>query len=109
MGGDTTIPFTLSPADLKQVMDKMNEIGFFEYPDTFIVPTGDTAAMVTPYPAYKFEVSNMQLNKHLTWEDDILNRNSQAAKLREFMRLIEGIIQSKPEYSQLPPIQGGYI
>ena len=106
--GDTTVPFTLSATDLNQILSKMNEINFFSYPDTFIVPTGDTVSIVMPFSTYNFEVSYKLVNKHLFWRDEIMNESVQATKLRELIVLIEVIIQSNPEYSKLPPAQGGY-
>ncbi|MCX6122979.1 MAG: hypothetical protein NTX44_15310 [Ignavibacteriales bacterium] len=107
--GDTTVPFTLSANDLKQILDKMNEIGFFEYPDTFIVPTEGPVTIVRPFSIYRFDVCAKVSKKHLYWKDEIKNENAQATKLRELNALIIGIIQSKPEYSQLPLASGGYL
>jgi hypothetical protein len=107
--GDTMVPFKLSAIDLKQILDKIIEIGFFEYPDTFIVPTEGPVTIVRPSSKYKFDVSTKVSNKHLYWDDEIRNENAQAIKLRELNALIIGIIQSKPEYSQLPPVNGGYL
>ena len=108
IAGDTTVPFTLSTNDLNQIISKMNEINFFAYPDTFIVPTGDTITVVTPASTYIFDVSYKLTDKHLYWSDYIVNENAQATKLRGLITLIETIIQSNPEYSKLPPAQGGY-
>jgi len=107
--GDTSVPFTLSANDFNQILSKMNEINFFAYPDTFIVPTGDTVTIVTPSSTYIFDVSYKLSNKHLYWSDHIMNANAQATNLRELIFLIIGIIQSKPEYLQLPPASGGYL
>jgi hypothetical protein len=107
--GDTTVPFTLSANDLNQIINKMNEINFFAYPDTFKVPTGDTVLIVTPSSTYIFDVSYKLTDKHFYWSDYIMNENAEANKLRELITLIETIIQSNPEYSKLPPAQGGYI
>jgi hypothetical protein len=106
--GDTTVSFTLSVNDKKQILGKMNGINFFAYPDTFIVHTGDTVSVVTPCSTYNFIVSYNSLNKRLYWVDEIMNPDTQATKLRELINLIETIIQSNPEYSKLPPASGGY-
>ena len=106
--GDTTVPFIVSADDLNQILQKMNEINFFAYPDTFIVPTGDTVTTVMPFDTYYFDVKYKSSNKRLYWRDAIMNENSQAIKLRELITFIEGIIQANPEYSKLPPAKGGY-
>jgi hypothetical protein len=107
--GVITIPFTLSNNDFKQILDKMNEIKIFEYPDTFVVPTWDTTTTIIPFSTYKFEVSYNSSIKYLYWSDNIINANNNATKLRELIKLLTRIIQSKPEYLQLPPAKGGYL
>jgi hypothetical protein len=107
--GDTTVPFVLSVNDKKQILDKMNAIDFFAYPDTFIVHTGDTVSVITPYETYIFKVNNNSQTKNLYWADEIMNPDTQATKLRELISLIQTIIESNPKYSQLPPASGGYL
>jgi len=99
----------LTNSDLNRILDKMNEINFFEYPDTFVVPTGDTVTIITPSSTYKFEVSYKSSNKYLYWSDHIVQASDNAARLRELIALIEEIIESKSEYLQLPPANGGYL
>jgi hypothetical protein len=109
MDGTITVPFKLSCSDLKQISDKMIGINFFTYPDTFFIQPGDTAAIITPCNTYDFEVSNKSVSKHLYWVDEIVKQDTQAIKLRELISFIKTIVQSKPEYSQLPPAKGGYL
>jgi hypothetical protein len=109
LDGTITVPFVLSDQEFQQIRNKMDEIGFVSYPDTFLAVTTDTIIqMVQPYPTYDFEVKLNSSIKHLYWDDEIINQNTQAIKLRELIKLIRTIIESKPEYSQLPPARGGY-
>jgi hypothetical protein len=107
--GTTTVPFILSDRDIERIKEKMLEIGFYSYPDTFSVPQGDTVVTVTPHSTYIFDVTNNSLVKHLYWSDHIVNQDSAAVKLRELITFIEGIIESNPGYLQLPPARGGYL
>lgn len=109
LGGPKTVPFILSESDMKRISDKMIEINFYDYPDTFVVHTDSSIVMASHYPTYTFEVSNKSSRKYLRWEDEIQNPNVQATKLRELISLIIKIIESKPEYLKLPPEEGGYI
>jgi hypothetical protein len=107
--GTITVPFFLSDEELHQIGNKMDEIGFFSYPDTFVAVTADSIVRsVSPYSTYNFEVQRDSTVKHLLWEDAIVNQNSQAIKLRELTNLIRTMIESKPEYSNLPAAKGGY-
>jgi hypothetical protein len=73
------------------------------------VTPGETTGFVTPYEKYYFKVEKGSLVKDLRWEDEILNPDVKADKLRELITLIINIIESKPEYKALPEIRGGYM
>lgn len=109
MDGTTTVSFTLPDSQLQRISSKMSEINFFNYPDTFVVHTGDTVGIITPHSTYIFHVVNNSAVKDLYWSDSIIGQESAAAKLRELITLIENIIQTNPKYSQLPPARGSYL
>ena len=88
----------------------MDEIGFISYPDTFTAVSDDTMIQwIEPHATYDFEVKLNSAVKHLYWDDANINQNIQAIKLRELITLIRTIIESKPEYTQLPQPRGGYL
>jgi hypothetical protein len=109
LDGTVTVPFVLSDIELQQIRNKMDEIGFVSYPDTFVAVTIDTIIQtIEPHPTYDFEVKLNFSIKHLYWDDTIINQNAQAIKLRELISLIQTIIESKPEYTKLSPARGAY-
>lgn len=108
MDGTITVPFTVSDSALQSIRTEMNEIRFFEYPDTFGIPTSDTVVYVTPHSTYIFDVSENSVVKHLYWSDSNMLQDTAAVKLRNLIKLIEDIVESNPKYSQLPPAKGGY-
>jgi len=106
-----TVDISLSKEELDTIYQKMIEINFFGYPDQFsvFVPPGESVGMLTPYCSYYFKVEYDSKVKELSWEDNIINEDKKAEKLRELIKLIRDIIESKEEYKQLPPPRGGYI
>jgi len=106
-----TVNLSLSQEELDRIYNKMVEINFFGYPDEFsiFVPPGELVGMVTPHRSYYFRVEYDSRVKELWWEDDIINQDKKAEKLRELITLIQDIIESKDEYKQLPLPRGGYI
>ena len=106
-----TVKLSLSKEELDSIYQKMEAIEFFEYPDRFSVPIppDGRVVMVTPYSSYYFKVIYDSKIKELWWEDEIKNDNIEADKLRELIKLIRDIIESKEEYKQLPPPRGGYL
>ncbi len=105
-----TVQLSLTPEEMIRIMQKMEEINFFEYPDNFFVkvPSGSPTTMVTPHSSYYFKVQYKSGIKELQWDDKIKNPDAQASNLRELIQLIKNIIESKDEYKSLPTPRGGY-
>jgi len=106
-----TVNLSLSQEELDRIYNKMVEINFFGYPDEFSVSVSpeESVGMLTPYCSYYFKVEYDSKVKELSWEDNIINQDKKAEKLRELINLITDIVESKEEYKQLPPPRGGYI
>lgn len=107
-----TVKLRLTEEELEIIHRKMVEIGFFQYPTVFRVrvPPWDSIGIVTPYSTYIFKVvSHGVVVKQLRWDDEICNENERAENLRELIRLIIEIIESKPEYQRMPKPRAGYI
>jgi hypothetical protein len=86
------------------ILSKMNQIDFFNYPDTFKVKiTGDSIGHFSPYSLFYFYVEIGDLKKELFWADSMLNIDYNSIKLRDLINLIISIIASKKEYINLPP------
>ncbi len=111
MDPSITVNLSLSKEDLDSIYQKMVEIDFFDYPEKFSVPIPPDGMvyMVTPFNSYYFKVKYDSKNKELWWEDEIQNENIKADKLRELIKLIWNIIESKEEYKKLPEPRSGYL
>lgn len=106
-----TVNLSLSEEELDSIYQKMVEIDFLDYPEIFSVSVapGEAGGMVTPHSSYYFKVEYNSKVKELRWEDEISNKNEKADKLRELIKLIRDIIESKEEYQKLPEPASGYI
>ena len=106
-----TINLSLTKEDMDSIYQKMVEIDFFNYPEEFkvTVPEGELTRLVTPYSSYYFSVEKGAIFKELKWEDEIMNQDEKADRLRELTSLIRDIIESRPEYQVLPEPSGGYL
>lgn len=106
-----TVNIYLSEEELHKIYQKMIEIDFFDYPDRFSVsvPPGASVGIVTPYGSYYFKVEYDSEIKELWWEDEIINEDEKANKLRELIQLVRDIIESKEEYQKLPEPSSGYM
>jgi hypothetical protein len=106
-----TIKLPLSEEEMNRIYQKMVEIDFFSYPEAFkvTVPAGELTSMVTPFSSYHFTVEYNSQIKKLSWADDVTNSDEKAAKLRELIKLIKSIIESREEYKKLPEPKSGYL
>jgi hypothetical protein len=111
MDPSITVELSLTEAELDRIYQKMAEIDFFDYPDEFSVPVeeGELVTIVTPYSSYYFKVEYDSAVKELRWEDEIVNPDEKAERLRELIQLIRDIIESKEEYKELPAPTSGYM
>ena len=111
MDPSITVNLSLSKEELGRIYQKMVEIDFFDYPDEYkaTVFPWQSKGLKLPYSSYYFRVEYDSKTKELSWKDNILNKDKRAEKLRELIKFIRDIIESKEEYKQLPPARGGYI
>ena len=111
MDPSITVELSLSEEEMDRIYQKMVEIDFFNYPDKFSVsvPPSESFGILTPYPSYYFKVEYNSQIKELWWEDEIHNKDEKADRLRELIKLITDIVESKEEYKKLPSPRSGYI
>ena len=57
----------------------------------------------------KFHELAVMRAERVAKEDEILNENEEANRLRELIQLIRDIIENKPEYRELPEPTSGYM
>ncbi len=101
----------LSKEEMDRIYQKMVEIDFFNYPDRFSIsaPPNIPIGGVTPYSSYYFKVEYNSQIKELWWEDNIIYEDEKADRLRELIKLIRDIVESKEEYKELPPRRSLYL
>lgn len=110
-----TIELSLYNEELDSIYQKMIEIDFFNYPDTFsIYLPGKGYYIHTPYYSYYFKVECDSIIKELWWEDkfnyyDKNSKDEKSDKLKDLIKYIINIIESKREYKALPKPRGGYL
>ncbi|MEE8413110.1 MAG: hypothetical protein V3R96_01030 [Dehalococcoidales bacterium] len=108
-----TVDLSLTEEELDKIHQKMVEIAFFDYPEEYSVNVapGEPAGIIIPYSSYYFKIEDDSGIKELWWEAKIINinENEKADRLRELIKLIWDIIESKEEYQKLPEPTGGYM
>lgn len=100
-----TTNLTLSLNELKQIYQKMLDIGFFQYPNNFV----GSGVSVIPHESYYLKVKYGSSIKELSWDYKIPPRDEQLERLYSLSKFIIGIIEAKPEYKSLPEPKGAYL
>ena len=104
---------SLSEDEMDRIYEKMVEVDFFNYPDRFSVsvPPGVPSGIRTPYSSYYFKVEQNSSIKELWWNDEIFYKDytdEKADRLRELIKLIRDIVESKEEFRELPEPTSAY-
>jgi hypothetical protein len=111
-----TIDFTLSEQELGKIFQKMVDIDFFSYPQEFSIQLPSNVTRIYGISSrYRFDVRSGNQSKIVSWNDefgepadmpwraeDSEPGKTQAAKLRELIKLIKQIVESHPEFKKLP-------
>jgi hypothetical protein len=101
-----TASMTLTDSEKDTIYQKMKDIGWFDYP-TYFRPPG--IGFLTPAPGYYFRVKYGSSYKQLFWQDNNLASSQQAVDLRDLIRVMTTIIESKQEYKDLPAPKWLYL
>ena len=111
MDPSITVNISLSEEELDRIYKKMVKIDFFSYPEKFKVSPslGEIVGIVTLYSRYYFRVEYDSQIKELSWDDELIYKDEKADRLREVIKLIRDIIESKEEYKELPEPTSGYL
>ena len=112
MDGTITVRFWLTEAEQQRILEKLQTVDFFHFPDTLMYRMGPDSVMVSisPDPGWQFiRVAHQNEDKMLYWRYPLPEENEFVPPLLELMNLIIGIIESKPEYKALPAPRGGRL
>jgi hypothetical protein len=104
--GTKTTRLILSSEELRQIQQKMVDIGFFSYPESFPPNPGYRRY---PREDYYIKVQNGSTVKEVSWNTDSLIDSSVQDNLGQLVTYLGNIIVQKPEYKMLPPAKGAYL
>ena len=99
-----TFSFQLTDNELDAIYKKSMTIGFFDYPEIFIIPDDQVLGYHSPSSSYEISMTNGEMINSVTWKDDTMTKPDykNADLLRELVDLIDQFIQSYLETQELP-------
>ena len=115
---DSSVTFIIkfTRKELKIIYQKLQEIGFWNYPETYKYQnadsTNDIIGMVEPCFGYSMMVNSKNYTKKVRWSDCIVGKASKDRlyeKLKGLDSLIFKIISQKKAYKDSPPLRSGYL
>jgi hypothetical protein len=112
LDGYITVDFWLTEAEQESISNKLHVVDFFNFPDTLIYQIDPDSIMVRiePEPGWQFlRVADENKDKIVYWRYPLPEGNEFVPRLIELKNLIIDIIESKPEYADLPAAKGGRI
>jgi hypothetical protein len=106
-----TVPFQLDHDEVTSVASALAAIDFWSYPSHFV--SHGSGRRYEPPAGFENRASLSVITdrgaKTVEWAGGFYADDRRARALRDLEALIKGIIESKPEYKQLPPAEGGYL
>ncbi len=57
---------------------------------------------------YRLELRAGDIEKTIVWEHGDFPGTQQAQALNEWFKKLQQMIEDKPEYQRMPPLEGGY-
>jgi len=103
-----TVKMILNSEEFSRIESKLKEIGFFGSDYKQLLPGGIAIGLGTPYSTYYLKVQyDGTHERELMWNNKVIYKDDDAS-LNELSRLIESIIEGKPEFQSLPEPRAGY-
>lgn len=106
-----TVPFRLDAQDMASTTRELIAIDFWSYPSRY-VSQGHGPRFEPPAGMecrHRLTVKTAEGSKTVSWSGGYYADDRRAQDLRDLATLIRRIVESKPEYEQLPPAKGGYL
>ena len=94
-GQPTTVKMKLAAAELDKIETKLKEIGFFDKPDSQLLPSGDVVESRASYESYCLKVKLGDRVRELRWNSKTIYDGDASKKLDEVNALMSKIIESK--------------
>ena len=110
MDGTIKTSFWLNQKEQNEIVEKIQAINFFDFPDTIKYGESDSIRIyVSPNPGRQFiRIKYNESDKTVNWYPPLPENNSFTPNLKDLMIFIIQIIETNPEYKKLPPARGGY-
>ncbi len=106
LSGTKTTTMILSTEELEQIDQKLDEIDFFNLPQTF---PPKTTGRSTPQMDYYLRVEKGNTVKEVSWNSNSEIDSETKADLQNTVAFLCSMITEKPEYKALPEPTGGYM
>lgn len=106
--GEIKVYFWLTTEEQNKILQKVNEIRFFDLPEYF--PRVSNIQVMPDAGEQVLRIKYLQHDKTIIWFSFPLDEdNLELNQLKELASFIQEIIENKPEYKKLPPSNGGYL
>jgi hypothetical protein len=105
--GTVTVPFWLTSAEQEVILRKVQEVGFFSFPDTIHKQSG---VFLSPDPSPDLlRVKTDNLDKTVVWFYPLDPNDSHSRLILELRDVITQVVQAKSEYKGLPAARGARL
>jgi hypothetical protein len=107
MDGSVSVEFWMPAADQDSILEKAEQLSFFDLPDTIPCLTG-VAIDPDPSPDW-LRIRSRGKDQTVVWTYPLDAHNVQAAAVRELADYIFSLVRRNPVYILLPPARGARL
>jgi hypothetical protein len=104
-----TAELRLTPEDLASLYQDLRAMRILDYPASLDPSnTGRTGITASTPTSYRLQIRVGGIDKTVDWGHGEFARTDQAKALLDWFEKLRAMIEAKPEYQQMPPLEGGY-
>ena len=101
-----TVDLRLAEEELADLYQDLRAISILDYPSNMdTTNTGMTASTPT---SYRLDIRAQGMERSISWEHGEFAATPEAEALLKWFEKLRTMIESKPEYQRMPPLEGGY-
>jgi len=101
-----TAELRLTSGELASLYQDLRTMRILDYPSNMdTTNTGVTASTPT---SYRLDIRAGGIKKSISWEHGEFAGTPEAKALQDWFKKLQEMIEAKPEYQQMPPLEGGY-
>jgi hypothetical protein len=101
-----TVELRLTPEELASLYRDLRAMRILDYPS--VMDTTNTGITASTPTSYRLDIRAGGIEKSISWGHGEFAGTPEAKALLDWFKKLQDMIEAKPEYQRMPPLEGGY-